>query len=89
MEESWKSHGRALELTWLLRQYFPFNPARVKLMARIVFALIKVGTVCQSELAEAFVTKADPASGGNLIRSPVSFCPVVCCRSIFGSRPSP
>lgn len=51
-----------VELTRLLRQHFPFNLARIKIIAQIVPAIIKVTTVCQTKLADAFVTKADPAS---------------------------
>ncbi len=50
------------KLTMILKKYFPINFARITLIARMVPALIKVRTVCLSEVATGFAGKAEAAS---------------------------
>ena len=50
------------KLTMILKKYFPINFARITLIAQMVPALIKVRTVCLSEVATGFAGKAEAAS---------------------------
>ena len=50
------------KLTMILKKYFPISFARITLIAQMVLALIKVRTVCLSEVATGFAGKAEAAS---------------------------
>ena len=56
------------KLTVILKKYFPINFARITLIAHMVPALIKVRTVCLSEVATGFAGKAEAASNEKRIQ---------------------
>jgi hypothetical protein len=50
------------KLTLILKKYFKINFARITLAAQMILSLIKVRTVCLSEVATGFAGKAEAAS---------------------------
>jgi len=50
------------KLTVILKQYFNINFARITFTARMILSLIKVRTVCLSEVAMGFAGKAEAGS---------------------------
>lgn len=50
------------KLTLILKKYFKINFARITLIAQMILSLIKVRTVCLSELATGFAGKAKTGS---------------------------
>jgi len=55
-------------LTLILKKYFNINSARITLIARMILSLIKVRTVCLSEVATGFAGKAETASNEKRIQ---------------------
>lgn len=56
------------KLALILKKYFNINFARITLIAQMVLALIKVRTVCLSEVATGFAGKAKTASNEKRIQ---------------------
>jgi hypothetical protein len=56
------------KLTMILKKYFAINFARITLISQMVLALIKVRTVCLSEVATGFGGKAKAASNEKRIQ---------------------
>lgn len=56
------------KLTMILKKYFSINFARITLIAQMVSALIKVKTVCLSEVATGFAGKAKASSNEKRIQ---------------------
>lgn len=56
------------KLTLILKKYFNINFARITLIAQMILSLIKVRTVCLSEVATGFAGKAKTASNEKRIQ---------------------
>jgi len=56
------------KLSLILKKYFPINFARITLIAQMILSLIKVRTVCLSEVATGFAGKAKAASNEKRIQ---------------------
>lgn len=50
------------KLTMILKKYFPIDFARITLIAQVILSLIKVRTVCLSEVSAGFSGKAEAGS---------------------------